>query len=446
MPSVRAETADGVSYDVSGCPITALTLEPLRPYTEQLRVLTATSLSIKEFDTVQAFLKANMPKLEQLRVSIDNAAEDGQASVSHHVLEPIDLPPTRFPALRTVMLEGVGTSIGSVIASRLWRLVITNKPNKHQGLALLQFINSISSFKCLEELELSNCFAPATADGCRAREPFAATRLMSVTIQDHPPVVSCILSALIVPARANVRLVGNMRGAPPEQCSSAFASMLPDDKRCLPVLQKVSSLNVYHAPEACYILAKTESGDELDIELITDALNKPSLKPVRGELFNRMVQSIRGIFPDSPIERLSFVGDVDYVPSEAWTSSLSLFPRLRELEVDDVALRASPSEVIWALVQSSSPRPGALPICHQLESLALYGDIPSLSLLGDLYKCLLWRRERAGGKTRLRKLLVGLYCDNDMSGPVLTQHKAALATLAEKTSVDVIVCSGRRQR
>ncbi|KAJ8483073.1 hypothetical protein ONZ51_g4940 [Trametes cubensis] len=443
MPSIHAETTDGVSLDVSGCPISALTLDPLRHYTGQLRDLAATSLSLKEFDTVQAFLKATMPRLEQLRVSVDNPADDGQ---THQVPEPIDLPPTRFPALRTVVLEGVGTSIGPAVASRLWRLVITNKPNKHQGLALLPFINCISHFKCLEELKLTNCFALATVDGCRAREPFAATRLMSVTIEDHPPIISRILSALIIPARARVQLVGNMRGATPEQCFTAFSAMLPDDKRCLPVLQNLSSLDVYHPPEGCYFAAKTESGDVLDLEVTTDALDKPSLKPIRGELFKRMVHGVRGIFPDSPLERLVFVGDVGYVPAEIWASSLALFPRLRELEVDDVELRASPSEVISALMKPSSMQPGAPPICPQLESLALYGDISAISLLGDLYKCLSWRQERGGGKTRLRKLAVELYCDNDMSGPLLEKYEVALARVAEKKSVELIVVPGRRQR
>ncbi|KAI0332568.1 hypothetical protein GY45DRAFT_456579 [Cubamyces sp. BRFM 1775] len=448
MPWVHAENADGASFDVSGCPITALTLEPLRPYTDQLRHLTATSLSTKEYGAVQALLKATMPRLEQLRVSVDTAAEDGQTSMPHNVPEPVDLPPTRFPALRTLMLEGVRASLGPLVASRLWHLEITNKSSKSQGLALLQFINCIGSFKCLEKLYLSNCFSLATVDGCRPREPFSATRLMFVFIKDHPPIISRILSALIIPARARVELVGNMRGAPPHLCFAAFSAMLPDDKRCLPVLQNLWSLDVYHAPEACYFTGTTASEEVLDLSVVTDALHNPELRPSRGELFDRMIHGVRGIFPGSPIERLVFVGDIDFVAAEAWVSCLARFPLLRELEVDDVDLRSSPNKVIAALMQPSGMHPEALPVCPQLESLALYGDISSLSLLDDLRKCLSWRQERLGGrrKTRLRELHAGLYCNHDMSGPLLEKHKVALARFAVKTDIEVIEAHGHRQR
>ncbi|KAI8982854.1 hypothetical protein BD414DRAFT_371820, partial [Trametes punicea] len=304
-----------------------------------------------------------------------------------------ELTAAKFASLRSLVLDRACALLTPPLASHLLRLIMKNEHDVTQRLPLALFLDCISSFKCLEELELRNCFASFPNDNCHSRTQLLRSRLASVKIEDRPSNISLILSSMFIPVYADVRLVGDLRGVESTQKRFAgFSMMLPIDKRCLPILQRISHLDVYHLPEACYITGKTDSGNLLDLELITEAVDQPSLKPARGELFEMMVRNVRDLFPDSPVESLRLVGDVSYVPLTTWSTSLSRFRRLRELEVDDVDLRASPSDVIAALMTSYPTTLGDVPVCPALESLTLYGDIESLDVLAAILKCLEWRK------------------------------------------------------
>ncbi|CDO77927.1 hypothetical protein BN946_scf184679.g6 [Trametes cinnabarina] len=443
---VRIVTTEGTCIKSVGRPVEVCTVDELRKQRDNLRELTITSLPPTVASAAFELLQDGMPRLEQLQIGTEVLEPDRAAQETWPMLT-FDLPPMKYPALRSLVLDGSAARLTPSLVSHLWRLVMKGGLEYTQRLPLAPFLDCISSFKCLEELELSYCFSPPEA-GRPARPPLPKSRLMSVIIEERPATISQILSAVVLPSNAKIRLGGDMRGVSSAQkCFAAFAAMLPNDRRCLPILQHLQQLDVYHAPEACYITAKTDGKDILDLEIITDTLHKPSLKQARGELFEMMVGGLRGLFPEAAIERLSFVGEIGHVPRSTWIACLSQFPRLRELEVDDVDLRASPGDVIAALrTLSISSSPSDLrPICVGLESIVLYGDLPSVDLLGAIHKCLGWRKEH-GGRSPLENLSISLYADKALPSSLLTSYQRELSKFGKKNLVEVNVNPGIRCR
>ncbi|KAL7283777.1 hypothetical protein ACG7TL_003214 [Trametes sanguinea] len=402
-------------------------------------------IPFSETPAVSALLDAGMPHLEQLHIGM-KSPEPGD---DPRPLVTFELPPAKYPALRSLVLDNSAALVTPSLVSHLWRLVIKGGVGFTQRLPLAPFLDCMSSFKCLEELVIENCFSPPVEGLYRAsRSVLAKSRIIDVSLEDHPATISQILSSVVLPSNGTVRLIGNLRGvSSPQECFAAFKAMFPNDRRCLPILQRLVRVDVYHAPEACYMMAKSEDEDLFDLELITDALHIPSLKSVRGELFELMVRGVREVFIDSPIERLSFLGDIDYVPRTTWISCLSQFPRLHELEVDDVDLRASPEEVVAALhTSTTSATLGTRPICAALDSLEIYGDLPSVNLFGTIHECLAWRKQQNSKATILRNLRLSLYSDIPVSFDLFARYKQDISQLAETRRVEVIVESGRRSR
>ncbi|KAI0371702.1 hypothetical protein BV20DRAFT_964944 [Pilatotrama ljubarskyi] len=428
---------------VSGRPITQTALDGLRAHSDRLWELVADPLPFADVDMVGALLREGMPKLELLRIHVEVSDEHTARPLA---MAKFDLPPCRFPALRSLVLYGCGAPLAPPLVSHLRRLVMKNSHGYIQLLPLTPFIDCLRYLDCLEELELANCFALLAEEDCRSPFPSSTSRLISIRIEDYPTNISQILSALTVPAHANIRLKANLRSASTPQCAAAFTTMLPGDKRCLPILQRVSHVDIYHPPESCYIVGKTDSDDFFDLELITDALNDPSLKHVRGEVFEAMVRTTGDIFPGAPIRSAVFVGDVDYVSPVSWIAGLGRFPKLHRLEVDDVTLRASPQKVIAALMAPSPTFPESV-LCHLLEHLTLYGDITGPDILERLYQCLKSRKER-GGRAPLRYLGVELYCDStEVVGPRDREHyRRLLSSVAERTVLEIYVEPGSRSR
>ncbi|KAI0362669.1 hypothetical protein OH77DRAFT_74340 [Trametes cingulata] len=440
--SLQGRTDDGKEIKASGRPITETTVSGLRAHADRLWELVANPLPFSEVGTLNDLLRDGMPKLELLRVHVEVPEEQADEQLP---MAKLNIHPLRLPALRSLVLYRCGVPLAPPLVSHLRRLVMENTLGHTQLLPLTPFLDCLRYLDCLEELQLSNCFAPLAEEDCRSPVPSSTSRLMTIVIEEHPSTISQILSALIVPARANVRLKADLRGATTEQCAAAFMEMLPGDRQCLPILQHVSHLEVYHPPEACYIVGKTEAKDTIDIELVTDALDRPLLQQVRGELFEMMIGTVGDIFPRAPIKSAAFLGDVDYVSPVSWIAGLGCFPKLQHLQVDDVELRGSPQKVVAALMAPSPTFPEH-PICHLIEHLSLYGDATSADILERIYQCLKSRKER-GGPAVLRRLDIELYCDTEVVTNAEREHyHKLLSSLAERTVLHIFIEPGRRSR
>ncbi|KAI0780429.1 hypothetical protein BD413DRAFT_607733 [Trametes elegans] len=442
-PVISAKRVDGAETVVSGRAIERFSLEEdFCLFAEQLWVLKAFALPPSVVAIVRKLLEAEMPVLEDL--SIEFAQPDKPDQASTNTPMTFSLPPSRFPALRSLVLQGSSACLVPPLVLHLRRLIMGGEYSLLQNLSLSAFLDCLSSFKCMEELELTNCFAPSkTRD---LRRPYSASHLVSVTIEDYPSNIHQLVSALILPAKGTVVLKGNLRGSTVQECWAAFSGMLPVDSRSLPVLRDITHIDVYHPPEQCYMTGKTECGDILDLEVVTDALNEPSLRRTRGELFEMMVRGARDIFPAAPVLSLAFLGHVDCVPAASWVAGLAGFHQLRNLDVDDVELRTELREVFAAL-KTPSPISAPQPLCPLLENLSLYGDIQSLDLLDALWQCLKWRRIHwQGSSPPLRAVFAEFFCDKLLPAPLVDHFEEKLSALVEKCVLDVTVMRGIRSR
>ncbi|KAI0672720.1 hypothetical protein C8Q78DRAFT_675889 [Trametes maxima] len=389
-------------------------------------------------------LRDGMRKLEHLRMSLEFPAEDAQPASRNMVL--FDLPSSRFPSMRDLVLYGCGASLTPPLVSRLRRLVMTNEYGHTPTLAIVPFLDCVGAFDHLEELVVSNCFALAFPQDDWAPVPFEARRLIFVTIEDYPSNISQIISALVLPPQAKVRLIGNLRGASTEECCTAFTTMLSGGSSSLTLLRHASCIEAHHSRDKCVIRARADDDYFVLLKVITDALDKPALRRFRGKLFAMMVGTLADLFPEAcvSVTSLKFIGYVECVTPATWVGCLARFTALQELGVHDIGLRASPRAVISAL-SAPSPACAKESLCDNLEELSLCGDLPDLDLLKKIYDCFKARKARGVRRDSLKGLKLELYCDRAFPESEVERYRQLLRAHAQRVYMTIYEESGSRR-
>ncbi|KAI0647546.1 hypothetical protein C8Q79DRAFT_1048536 [Trametes meyenii] len=443
--AVQATMAQSlIELEIPGrTPVDAV-FQGLRGNADSFVFLIVVSPDLLHLSRFQELLRDGMRQLEHLRISLEFPSGDTQPSSRDMVL--FDLPSGRFPSLRDLVLYGCGASLTPPLVSRLRRLVMTNEHGHTPLLPLVPFLDCVSAFDHLEELIVSNCFILAFPQDDWAPVPFETKRLIFVTIEDYPSNISQIISALVLPPQAKIRLIGNLRGASTEECCSAFITMLSGGSRSLTLLRHASRLEAHHSRDKCFIRARTDDDYFVFLKVITDALDKSALKRFRGKLFAMMVGTLPDLFPGRRISvtSLKFIGYVEYVPPATWISCLACFPSLLELAVVDVGLRASPQAVVSALL-APSPTCAKECLCGNLEGLSLHGDLPDFVLLEKIHECFKARKARGVRRDFLQDLKLELYCDRAFPESEVERYKKLLRVHAQRVYVTIYEDSGLRR-
>lgn len=382
---------------------------------DNIQGLVARPLPLPALATIDAMLPEDLPALEDLELRVDIPEDDPDTVQAIHTLN-LNLPPSRLPNLSTLVLLNSAAHISAPIASHLYRLRMINPPGCANTLPLLPFVHCLHYIDQLADLVVRNCFSPASAEdpvGC----PPVMGRLQWVTIEDYPVNISHMLGAFILQSNTDTNLIANLRGAPIEQVLAAFTTMLPRDRDCLPVLQKITDLSVHCSSDFAQIVGKVAwNPGHLSLEVITDVSDPPTEADKRdmGDLYESMVRGLGDLFPGAPVEELDFCGDNDYIPRATWAAALDRFPMVRKLEIDmyDIEARGPLNELFATLMKPCWRPQDQLP-CQRLDDLTLYGTAgiaPATELWEALKRCFGERKERLGKRyVALRRLWVNLY-------------------------------------
>ncbi|KAI0820208.1 hypothetical protein BC628DRAFT_1341761 [Trametes gibbosa] len=419
-------------------------IRDLRKHGAQVWELVAKSLPHSALPELRVLLQCGLPRLEHLGVYVDWPEDRG---TEKQPLSSFELPLKKFAALRSLVLVDSAAHLTPPLASRLRCLIMYSDPDRSGLLPLMPFLDCVGCFDCMEEFEVYNCFALTSVKEVGGRQPHKS-RLAFMKIEDYPLNIFHMLSAIIVPAHANVVLWANVRGALVRECFDALTGILPD-RSCLPILPRVSNVDVYCTPERCYITTRVANLDPmsfLHLELLMDAPDQPTqaFKHDLGELFENMVRHIGDIFSPLQVDDLEFVGDIDHVPFSTWIATFNRFYGLRHLKMDDYERRASPEKLISALM-TASPQPYAnnAPLCTNLERLVLYGDMPQQELLDLIHVCLKSRKEM-GARAILARLELRLYSDKECPAEVENRYRELFSPFAERTVLRIYKPSGDR--
>lgn len=392
-------------------------------------------------------LQGGLPRLEHLGIYIGPSEDRGADKQS---LISFELPLKKFAALRSLVLVNSAAHLTPPLAARLRCLIMYNDPGRSGLLPLPPFLDCVGCFDSMEELEVYNCFAPTSVKEVGGRQ-LHKSRLAFVKIEDYPLNILHILSAIIIPGHADVVLRANLRDASVQECFDAVTAMLPD-KACLPILPRVSDVDVHCTPERCYIsarVAKLDPKSLLHLELLMDVHEKPTRSSGRdvGELFDQMIKTAGDIFASSQVDDLEFIGDTEYVPTSTWIATFDRFSGLRYLDVEDYGQRASPERLISALMELS-PRPTAIkvkvPLCSMLDRLTLrYGYMPGTELLDLIHECLK-SRKGLGARAVLARLELRYYSDKVFSSESEDRYRELFSPFAQKTVLRVYEQCGDR--
>ncbi|OJT04352.1 hypothetical protein TRAPUB_4986 [Trametes pubescens] len=410
---------------------------------DDIRELVARPLPLPALATLDAMLQEDLRKLAVLEVRVDVPEGDPDTVQTIRALN-LNLPPSRLPELSSLVLLNSAAHLSAPLASHLHRLKMINPPGCANTLPLLPFIHCLHYLDHLTDLAVHNCFAPASDAEDPAGCPPVVGLLDWVTIEDYPLNISHMLSAFILRPSTSTSLIGNLRGASAEQVHAAFTTMLPRDRNCLPVLQKLTHLTVRCSSDFARIVGKVaEYPGHLSLEVITDVPDTPTEadRKSRGALYESMVRRLGDLFPGAPIEDLDFCGDNDFIPRTTWAAALDCFPRVRKMEIDvyDIAARGPLDEFFSALTKASWLRPKDPLLCQQLDDLTLYGTAgtaPATELWEAMKRCFRVRKERLGAKcVALRRLWVNLYGGECISNVEKALCKDMFYGLAEQRTI-----------
>ncbi|KAI0636416.1 hypothetical protein C8Q77DRAFT_500069 [Trametes polyzona] len=305
------------------------------------------------------------------------------------------------------------------------------------------FLGCVREFGCLEELTILRYFLPVPPQMRPRGRLLLTSRIYYVEIEDYPHNISHILSALTLPANADVLLRGSLGGTSIEKCATSLAAMLPADASSLPILRDVSSVTVKCVPGSCSIWARTAGLPNCGRLGLTTAMKDSIIAESWGKPLNGMLLALKDIFPlKAPIERLKCIGALDDVSSDTWFATLDQLPLLRvlELDLDEFAAGRSASALLSVLGSQSRRVPKRV-VCPALENLQLYADYPATGLVEDLRRCATERKE-LGCRTTLGQLKLGL-C-SDAPGPSREDEERITGSflqngLADKVIVEILL-------
>ncbi|KAI0825321.1 hypothetical protein BC628DRAFT_1338977 [Trametes gibbosa] len=275
------------------------------------------------------------------------------------------------------------------------------------------FLDMIPNLRRLQKLSISHSFMPLTRPNRSAHQfpRLDASSLTEVSINDHAMNVGFIMSCIILPLTAHVRLqaiVGPLRHEdyPPEEYIHVLRRMLPVNHDCLPALKEYHKLEIRREVGNCELTLSTPGlPGKLEIILFAPPLPVepralPEYQWLSRGVDNALIRDVRSLFPRLPATHLEFFCDVAIVSPAEWTNCLAQFPALRRLSVDDKKLENPHTTLLDALRR----RPL---VCPLLDHLELYGAAEAVGDLRNIRLCL--EERRAGTGRRMKVFMAELH-------------------------------------
>ena len=345
-----------------------------------------------------------LPALETLEIHTNPEGMRAEGSYTD-----LGISHEHFPNLRTLRLAYTIIPEDPLFYSRLRKLSLTACHFK-VTVSLEQFAQLLTTFTCLEHLELSK-FLQHLSDSGTAEPAWPLPQsLLSLRLFNHIPVHSArFLSRIVIPTTTSLSIKAHMGGVEglEEQPNTLLAIVpsMPGLTSSLPGLAVVTRARLHivrwiqHAIE-CF---STQLGrDEVRvIELApTDSTDVIDLRDSMD--LSDTLADIVVLLRSAPLTHLEIIGQFTSVGAETWISIFRTFPSL-------VSLEAGVDETLFDGLQevSLASFPEEQVACLQLERICIsygQGDPESPELL---FKPLVdYLRCRADKGSRLKELCI----------------------------------------
>ncbi|KAI0638548.1 hypothetical protein C8Q77DRAFT_1091659 [Trametes polyzona] len=376
---------------------------------EKARFLATLSITIDVGPQSQLFTSIfaagfKFPSLQELRVTVVHP-------ITHEtfclVVPTLDLPTERFPSLKGLRLDGVAVNMSSPFLPSLRWLVLRNYPAMERRLPVTQFMAALSYCPNLESLQVRHYGGAFSVTGNPPQRPVSLPSLKDLLISDTPAVSSLLLQVFYIPPTANITVFSDVKGFYEDDFGRGYVTMLPSDRRTMPILRDIESLEVSLNATTYHVVGETPLGRRLTLDI--DMGLEFSLGFTAGDvLYESTVRNLAGVFRESPIREAVFRGDFTRFSPNSWRVALGALPKLARIRVDDVGAYGEGAKALFEALALPAALGTGSPtrmLCPQLEVLMVQGDKYGLPVLDEVAKCLECR-EKAG--TKLRRLYVGL--------------------------------------
>ncbi|KAI8982855.1 hypothetical protein BD414DRAFT_86984 [Trametes punicea] len=381
-----AKTYDGGELRSPADDFTITSLNWVYSYSRRLKELMVNLSPISHaLPALPALLRLSMPYLEDLAVEVET-----EEMVQGWV--PIELALSSqalFPSLQNLVFRGVRPQISPPILANLRSLVLENREGLPLPLSAGDVLNCLRSLHNIEELTIRNYLCPSGMHQRVNGDPYELTYLREVDIEEHPSTIALILSYFVVRVGAHIQLSCSRTYRSPNPTCADLFTMIPQDRRCLPILREIATVNVLCTTETCTISARTRYDGSITLEADTAALGDPQDTSLCPQLFQELVQSFGKLFPGAPVTELSFLGSIDVISQSTWVAVLDQYTAVRYIGVRDPQNRSSGIRLVEALT-SVSPTTGRA-LCHDLAHLNLNSATDSTDILERLCQCFEWR-------------------------------------------------------
>ena len=307
-----------------------------------------------------------------------------------------------YPSLHTLCLNGFNFSIAqscrSMVHIRYLALVNVSPNVVYKLTDLLTMLGSCSS---LTYLTLSLITVEGTVGGAAGGRMAEVTlhNLRQITVSSQKGVIRSLLSNVVIPPRAHVKLMTVPNHA---ERVAILTDMLPEEERirdrALPGLRLVSQVKVVADKEVVSVIGVIGHGPHSGgkIELVADVAKARRLpdEDIWTPLmiwYRTTLATLGRIFPPGPqLTTIEGVGDLEGMNDPAeWVPFSSSYPNVRDLVMEDCMGGGNSFYTFRALAGRLCPSQGVL--FPRLENLRVRYAEASLMILTEIEGMVEWR-------------------------------------------------------
>ncbi|OJT02618.1 hypothetical protein TRAPUB_6882 [Trametes pubescens] len=284
-------------------------------------------------------MRRDMPVLRTLQVYFETLEDEDIA---------LELPPARFPRLTDVLIANIQILTTPAIVSQLREIRILACHGRSTPITTATFVHAIRAMRNVKVLCLKDVYACDTGSApiLPAMDKVGLDQLRTLVVHTHASLVQAMLSAVIIPATANVSFTCLVSDAPQADGSHTLQAVVPGDAECLPILSEVVEVSVTTAwtSSDCELAGYTTPDDRPEY----DTRYGPRLSPDiefrlrRPEDANESdfwlplgLRDLTYVFPRgrAPLQSLIIRTAPAVVSATDWADLFSTYPALRTLQM-----------------------------------------------------------------------------------------------------------------
>ncbi|KAI0710750.1 hypothetical protein C8Q76DRAFT_72069 [Earliella scabrosa] len=329
----------------------------------RIRTIAFPELDEVDFPLVLSFFPRSFPKLEEMGVSCEDAANGAEPL--------IDMTPEFFPSLKSVTLYGLRVPWTSTVCSGLTYMYLAQCSIDGPPITLAAFLDVLEHCRALEELHLDEFLSSALLDMFPdiPNRVISLPSLRKIVLEEEVAYIRQLTSCIALPIDVKIHLEPLVELEPADY---TFHQLFGDNRAHIAMFSSASEATIDIQAASMKLVARPPYRPPV-LSIDSTCIDNDVQPTDFSSLFGRNLEAFAELFADSPITTLVLSGNTDYVTQAAWERLFAAFPTLETLKIKCAG--QSVHRIFAALTTVPSTDSGApVPVvCPNLRQVVMSG-------------------------------------------------------------------------